>query len=260
MVKRVRALERGLDLLHALNANDGDDIAGLAAATKLSRGTAYRMMETLVTRGLVHKRGGAGRYWLTQKVRSLSAGFEDDSLMMQNAIPLLDELCEHTQWPVSLTTPRGIKMIVRAHTDVLTPLVLVKIPIGHEVSMINSAAGLAYLAYCTEEQQSILLDLVLQSPATDAFEESLRDRTMLKAIVSEVTERGYSYRVTDDTHAAMGFPVLMRGRAVASLSVRYFTSAVTRAEAADRHLAITEKTAQAIADLWQSARAPSEVS
>lgn len=258
MVKRVRALDRGLDLLHALNAKDGSDIAYLAAKANLSRGTAYRMMETLVARGLVHKGSDAGRYWLTQNVRALSAGFAEESSMIQSALPLLDDLCEQTQWPISLTTPDGIKMVVRAHTDVLTPLVLVKIPIGHVVSMINSAAGLAYLAYCTSEQQDILFDLILKSPAMDAFEESVRDRAVLKSILSEVSGRGYSYRVTDDTHAALGFPILIRNRAVATLSVRYFTSAVTRTEAVERHLAATEETARAISSVWQAGRLPPE--
>lgn len=258
MVKRVRALDRGLDLLGALNATDGSDIAALAAATNLSRGTAYRMMETLVLRGLVRKGGGAGRYWLTQKVRDLSEGLAEESSMVQSAVPLLDELCTQTQWPVSLTTPHGIKMVVRAHTDVLTPLVLVKIPIGHEVSMINSAAGLAYLAHCTDAQQDILFNLILETPATDAFEESLRDLVMLRNVMSEVRERGYSYRVTDETHAALGFPILMQNRAVASLSVRYFTSAVSRVEAVEQHLMATETTARAVADQWQAARSPSK--
>lgn len=257
MVKRVRALDRGLDLLGALNAKDGSDIADLAASTNLSRGTAYRMMETLVLRGLVRKGGGTGRYWLTQKVQILSEGFAEESSMVQSAMPLLDDLCAQTQWPVSLTTPKGIKMVVQAHTDVLTPLVLVKIPIGHEISMINSAAGLAYLAHCTEEQQDILFDLILETPATDAFEESLRDRAVLRNIMSEITERGYSYRVTDETHAALGFPILMQNRAVASLSVRYFTSAVSRVEAVGRHLAATQTAARAIATQWQAARSPS---
>lgn len=257
MVKRVRALDRGLDLLQALNAKDGSDIAALAEATGLSRGTAYRMMETLILRGLVHKGDGGGRYWLTQKVRALSSGFEDDSSMVQSAMPLLDDLCEQTQWPVSLTTPDGIKMVVRAHTDVLTPLVLVKIPIGHAVSMINSAAGLAFLARCTPDQQDILLDLILDSPATDAFEESLRDRAVLVNMISEVRERGYSYRVTDDTHAALGVPILMRDRAVASLSVRYFTSAVSRKDAMENHLAVTQQAAEHIAQAWQEIRVPS---
>lgn len=256
MVKRVRALERGLDLLHALNAQDGADISVLAEATNLSRATAYRMMETLITRDLVHKRGGAGRYWLTQKVRKLSAGLDDDSSMIQSAVPLLDELCEHTQWPVSLTTPLGIQMVVRAHTDLLTPLVLVKIPIGHTVSMINSAGGLAYLAHCTDEQLSLMLDLILKAPATDAFEESLRDQSVLRTIVTETRARGYSYRVTDDTYAAMGCPVLIHGRPVASLSVRYFTSAVSQTEAVDRHLIPTQKVADAIAGVWQARRGP----
>ena len=88
-------------------------------------------------------------------------------------------------------------MVIRAHTDVMTPLVLVKIPIGHTVSMINSAAGLVYLAHCTDQQRAVLLDLIFKSPAVDAFEQSLRDRAVVDALIRETRDRGYSYLSTD---------------------------------------------------------------
>ena len=75
MVKQVRALERGLDLLEGLNENDGADIASLAERTGLPRGTAYRMMETLIAKGFVTKGPDGASYWLTKKVRVLSSGF-----------------------------------------------------------------------------------------------------------------------------------------------------------------------------------------
>lgn len=254
MVKTVRALDRGLDLLEVLNAHDGADITTLSDGATLSRGTAYRMMETLIARGLVNKGSDGSSYWLTENVRALSDGYTEDSLMVQVARPYLDALCEKTEWPVSLTLPLGIKMVVRAHTDVLTPLVLVKIPIGHAVSMINSGAGLVYLAYCTEHQRKVLLNMIFESPVVDSFEQSLRDKSVVDTLIRETRERGYSYLSTDETHAALGVPIMLGEQPVAALSVRYFTSAVSKADAARLHLEVAKKTAADISKAWAALR------
>lgn len=254
MVKLVRALDRGLDLLEILNQHDGADIASLALGADLPRGTAYRMMETLITRGLVTKGNDGASYWLTKQVRALSNGFTEDSLLVQVAGPVLDALCEKTEWPVSLTIPLGIRMVVRAHTDVLTPLVLVKVPIGLTVSMINSAAGLAYLAHCTENQRDVLLNRIFESPASDSFEEALRDRSVVANVIGETRDRGYSYLSTDETHAAMGVPIMLGESPIAALSVRYFTSAVSKADAVKLHLDMAKKAASEISKAWSALR------
>jgi IclR family transcriptional regulator, mhp operon transcriptional activator len=254
LVKLVRALDRGLDLLEILNQNDGADIALLSDGADLPRGTAYRMMETLIARGLVTKGSDGASYWLTKQVRDLSNGFTEDSLLVQVAGPILDALCEKTEWPISLTLPLGIRMVVRAHTDVLTPLVLVKIPIGHTVPMINSAAGLAYLAHCTENQRDVLLNMIFESPAADSFEEALRDRSVVDSVIRETQDRGYSYLSTDKTHAAMGVPIIFGEGPVSALSVRYFTSAVSKADAVKLHLDLAKKAASEISEAWSTLR------
>ena len=258
MVKTVRALDRGLDLLEVLNAHDGADIATLSEGANLSRGTAYRMMETLIARGLVTKGSDGARYWLTKNVRALSDGYTEDSLMVQAARPYLDALCEKTEWPVSLTLPLGIKMVVRAHTDVLTPLVLVKIPIGHAVSMINSGAGVVYLAHCTDHQRKVLLSMIFKSPVVDSFEQSLRDRSVVDTLLRETQERGYSYLSTDETHAALGVPIMLGVHPVAALSVRYFTSAVSKTDAVKLHLDIAKQAAADISEAWATLRNPEQ--
>jgi IclR family mhp operon transcriptional activator len=254
MVKLVRALNRGLDLLEILNQNDGACIASLAQDADLPLATAYRMMETLISRGLVAKGDDGASYWLTGQVSALSNGYAEDSLMVQVAGPLLDALCENTEWPISLTLPIGIRMEVRAHTDFLTPLVLVKVPIGHTISMINSAAGLAYLAHCTESQRDILLSMIFESPAFDAFEESLRDRSVVDTVLREAQSSGHSYLSTDNTYAALGVPIIFGGVPVAALSVRYFKSVISRADAVKLHLGMVTKAALDISKAWSALR------
>ena len=143
---------------------------------------------------------------------------------------------------------------MRAHTDFLTPLVLVKVPIGHTISMINSAAGLAYLAHCTESQRDILLSMIFESPAFDAFEESLRDRSVVDTVLREAQSSGHSYLSTDNTYAALGVPIIFGGVPVAALSVRYFKSVISRADAVKLHLGMVTKAALDISKAWSALR------
>ncbi len=51
--RQVRALTRGLDVLHALNRKSGRTARDLAESTGLPRPTVYRLLETLEATGYV---------------------------------------------------------------------------------------------------------------------------------------------------------------------------------------------------------------
>ena len=70
----VRGLTRGLDLLKALNSQEGgrSTLAQLAEVTGLHRTTVRRLLETLIAEGYVRRSASDDRYCLALNVRSLA--------------------------------------------------------------------------------------------------------------------------------------------------------------------------------------------
>ena len=75
MVQTLRTLTRGLDVVRALNRNDGAGLRLIATETGLSRGAVHRLLETLVTDGYVRK--VTGHYYLERKLHTLTAGLAE---------------------------------------------------------------------------------------------------------------------------------------------------------------------------------------
>src|ERR1700723_4391703 len=145
----IRALNRGLDILTALNRLERAAINTLASAVRLPRTTTYRILETLRLAGYVERDEQDDCYRPTIMVRGLSQGFDDEAMVAHLAKPHLAALGAQIDWPVAVATPSGASMIIRGATDRQSPLALEQFRAGMRGPMLSSAAGRAYLAFCS---------------------------------------------------------------------------------------------------------------
>jgi IclR family mhp operon transcriptional activator len=77
--KTVPGLTRGLQILNALNREDGGaSPTSLAELTGLHRTTVRRLLETLQDEGYVRRGESDDSFRLSMKVRELSEGFRDE--------------------------------------------------------------------------------------------------------------------------------------------------------------------------------------
>jgi len=159
----IRALNRGLDVLTELNRLERAAINTLAAAVGLPRTTTYRILETLRLAGYVDRDAHDDCYRPTIMVRALSDGFDDEALVAHIAKPLLAALGSQIIWPVAIATPSGSTMMIRETTDRQSPLALEQYSAGVRVPMLASAAGRAYLAFCSSQQRDAMLELLARS-------------------------------------------------------------------------------------------------
>ena len=226
MTETVRSLLRGLDLLRGLNRFNGATDRNLVDMTGLSRGTVYRLMETLITAGYVRKDRTAGIYWLEPDVQELSDGFREAERISAVAQKHLDELCNQIEWPLTFNVPVYSSMVVRACTDHLTSLRFATIRIGQHLSMLNSASGWAYLAYCSQTQKERILEMLASDESNSDDVRLARDPAYITGILREVRSQGYSLRQHHDKMTALSVPAFLNGRCVGAIAVRYFTSAV----------------------------------
>jgi len=244
----IRALLRGLEVLHVLNQQNGATVSEVATAIDLPRTTTYRILETLCHAGYAYRAASDERYRLTILVRGLSDGFDDEAWVTQIARPYMYELCNELVWPVAIATLSGSTMMIRQTTDHRSPLAVEKRGPGFRVAILGSASGLAYLAFCPPEQRDALLDLLAKSKRPE--DQAANNRRKVTDTLAETRKRGYAVwrrprRVSDEL--SLSVPILTAGeRLLATLTIRFSSTAVPEAEAVQRFVPRLRAVAQRI--------------
>jgi IclR family mhp operon transcriptional activator len=249
-VKPIRTALRTVAILAELNTCAPASAAEVARRLGLARATTYRFLETLVDAGYVAKEA-AGRYMPTHQVRSLSCGFEDESWLVECARPVIQALGEKLVWPIAIATISGTGMLLRESTDKDSPLAINRFTPGRRISLVGTASGRVYLAYCAAEQRDTLLDILRRSNDPDDLD--ARNRPGLGRELAEIRQRSYATvnrtrRVSNQS--AIAVPVLTSGdnRILASLSIRYSETAVMENVALQKFLAPLQAAALEIGD------------
>ena len=243
----IRSLNRGLEVLSQLNRLERAAINTLASAVDLPRTTTYRILETLRLAGYVERDAHDDCYRPTIRVRALSDGFDDEALVAHIAKPLLASLGGQLVWPVAIATQSGATMMIRETTDRDNPLALEQYSAGVRVPMLASAAGRAYLAFCSAAQRDALLELLARSSLPE--DRLARNRVEVERLLNETRTQGFGMahrarRVSQETSLAI--PVRANDRILATVTVRYASTAVPLRSAVEQFLPKMREVAQRI--------------
>jgi IclR family mhp operon transcriptional activator len=249
----IRALQRGLEVLHVLNLHNGATVSEVATAIDLPRTTTYRILETLCVAGYAYRAASDERYRLTILVRGLSDGFDDEAWVTQIARKYIYELCNELVWPIAVATLSGSTMLIRQTTDHRSPLAIEKRGPGFRVPILASASGLAYLAFCPDEQREAIIDVLAKSRREE--DKPARNAKKLQELLAEIRRRGYSSsrrarRVSDEI--SLSVPVMAGDRLVASLTIRFASTAVPEADGVQRFIPRLRATALKIGEEFVS--------
>ncbi len=245
----IRSLLRGLEVLHVLNLHNGASVSEVAAAIDLPRTTTYRILETLCVAGYAYRATSDERYRLTILVRGLSDGFDDEAWVTQIARKYIYELCNELVWPIAVATLSGPTMLIRQTTDHRSPLAVEKRGPGFRVPILASASGMAYLAFCPDEQREAILDMLAKSRREE--DKSARNRQQLTELLTEVRQRGFAAsrrprRVSDEI--SLSVPLMANDRLVAALTIRFASTAVQEADGIQRFVPRLRATAKKIGE------------
>lgn len=234
-MRPIRALSRGLQVLAELNRLQRATINTLASAQRLPRTTTFRILETLRLAGYVERDPHDDCYRPTVMVHCLSNGFDDEAMLTHVARPIMETLGGRIVWPLAILTPAATSMLVREATDHQSPLALERHGAGTRLPMLASAAGRAYLAYCTAAEREGLLEELGRSVLPD--DRIARNRLEMERVLAETRDRGFGLyqrarRVADELSIAL--PVRIKGQVRAALTVRFAATAVTLPNAVEQ--------------------------
>jgi IclR family transcriptional regulator, mhp operon transcriptional activator len=228
----VRALERGLAVLAAMNRHKVASVVELARETRLPRPTVYRLLETLGRAGFVTRSGSADRFCLARRVRTLSDGFVDDEWITTIATPLMAAFTAAHVWPVALMTFEEGRMLIRETTHPASSLSIDYGMVGRRLPILRTAAGRVYLAFCPDNERRAILDMLDHSSAPEDQFDARRLATLLRRI----RVSGHALQDREINPKTSGISVPVKGsRVLGSVSMIWIASALTLDEAEQRY-------------------------
>jgi IclR family mhp operon transcriptional activator len=244
----VRSVVRAIELLQALNRQPVSTIEWLHGQTRIPKPTIVRLLQTLEGLGLVRHAPQHGAYFLASGVRSLSAGYHSEPMVVEASAPVLDALTVRIKWPAAVAVLEDNAMVVRYSTIPLSPLALKHSTLNVRLSLVSRAIGRAYLAFCTPDvQDAILLALAQSQYPEDA---AASDTAAMRRVLDDVRAAGYALRDPGIWPASntLAVPVHGEGGVMASIGVTFFSSALTPAAAVERFLPDMQEAARDIGE------------
>jgi IclR family mhp operon transcriptional activator len=194
MTKTIRSLERGLQVLKALNAAPISSLHDIYRLTRIPKPTLLRILLTLEQSGIVSRRLADGRYRVSSSLTRLTRKPDRYDRVAEAAAPVLDRLCQKVSWPSDLMVPVGDHLEVRETSRTQSPFMTYysKDRVGMPVNWLLSAVGRAYLAYCPEHERKKVIGLLRKSDRQENW--LARDQKRLDQILAETRARGYGLR------------------------------------------------------------------
>ncbi len=251
----IQSLQRGLAVLECVNRRNGAGINEIAAMVGLARGTTYRILETLRREGYLVKPEARGPYWLSSRVSGLSDGYHAEA-WVQTITPMVEELSRKFLWPVTVATPDGIDMNLRLTTDYMSPLSKRRFSAGHRHPLWEMSTGRVYLAYCTPEQQETLIGVI--AAAVGAKSQVVgKDGKNLLRLVQAIRKVGYAFYEHESTKVTqIAVPIFVRKQVFGAITIRYFSSVVSRPQALEKFLEPLRKVAADIGTAVEATQRP----
>ena len=171
--KPINSLLRGLEVLRVINLQERSTVGTIFKETNLPKPTIVRVLETLEHAGFVTGTADGNHYTLTAKVLSLSSGFDANDRLVEIASPILADFREKMPWPSDLAVFDGAAMVI-IETNRNPGTLALNRSVGTRMSMIDSALGRAFLAFCSDGLRESTLGSLPEIDNPEAFTKMLK--------------------------------------------------------------------------------------
>lgn len=199
----VNSLAKGLRVLEAFTAERPElTLSEVGALAKLDPGTAFRMLNTLVTAGYVSRIPYSKRFRLTLKVTDLGLHAIGRADLREIARPILRSLVGEVNEAASLGVLDGADILYIERVRAGLTRIGVDIRIGTTIPAFWSTIGEAMLAYLPPHELSRVLAL---KPRAGGFPHKPMKRAEIEQSLNNVRETGYALR---DSYFGSGLRVL----------------------------------------------------
>lgn len=238
--RKPKGVARTLDILRSLNEANGSTVSVLHAITKISRPALYRTLNEFQASGYV-TRDDRGRFHLTHLVRALSNGFREEDRIAEVASPVLQHLQRRVLWPTDLAIYADHAMVLRETTRRQSPLVIDAARVGLRLPILASAAGLAYISFCEDDDREKIMEALRRSDRPG--DELVWDERRVRQMIRQTRTAGYASRymgaipgLSSTATGSIALPVHDGARVCACVGITFFSKVLTIDEAARRYI------------------------
>lgn len=257
----IRSIGRGLEVLRIVSLHGPMNLKQITRVSKLPYPTVARIAATLQAERYLEREYDSKRYRVTELVQSISHGFQNDSRMVKVARPYLVEMTQSLDWPVLIATQLGDSMVVRDSTHSLTSLTLHHYFPGFTFPMIDSAAGRAYLAFCSDEKRDHNFK-VLETMRGDDMSHAInlaQDTKDFDAIrkAGFATRERNSFTSPPGKNSSIAVPIFDGTKICGAIALVFFAAAMSMDEAIKRYSEKIMETAENIGDDMTATSIPS---
>lgn len=244
----IRAIGRGLKVLQAINHHRSLSMTSIASICGLPYPTACRIVDTLIAEQMIEREQTKKHYRPTALVRTLSAGYQPDDDLVAACRPHIERLTRDMRWPISVCTRVGMSMMIRQSTHAIAPYTLSLYHPGYTMPIMGSSSGKVQLAFSsTADREAVLAPLRARNDAAAA-----RIVTRLEAEFDVIRAQGFAsfdrirHTANPGKTSAFSVPMLMDGLCQGTLTLAFFSSSMTLADAVKMYLAPLKAAAVAI--------------
>lgn len=152
MADTVQSIDRALSIVEILSsAKEGMGLLELCEATTLSKGTAHRLLYTLIDNGYVRQLEKTGKYQLTMKMFVLGAKSVEQLDVLRVARPYLEKLRDQAQEVVHLVILDGHEILYVDKVETENTIRMYS-NIGKRGTLYSTSVGKAMLSHMRVEE------------------------------------------------------------------------------------------------------------
>jgi DNA-binding IclR family transcriptional regulator len=186
-VYSVPAIHRMLDIVEGLIEVRTVTVSEVNRQLKIPKSSAYAILQTLKSRGYVHK-DEFDRYSLSLKLFSLGSELIAGIDLRRSTYSLLKELADKAQITAHLAVLEGTRAVYVEKIEVIASVRL-RTDVGRSLHLHSTAIGKALLAFLPEEE----IDRILKTlPFPALTPKTITDAANFKKELARVRALGYS--------------------------------------------------------------------
>lgn len=186
----VKAVAKTVMILETLANNDNTGVTEIANLTGLSKATAFRFLNTLENLGYVRQDGDSLQYSLTLKLFEVASLVRSRRTVLDEALPLINELSNETMETVHLATVEAGHLV---YLDKIESKLSLKVSmmseVGRSAPLYCTGVGKVLLAYLPQKESS---ELLMKSEFEQFTKNTITSSDLLKTELDRIRHQGYA--------------------------------------------------------------------